>query len=67
MKIKYVSVKFCSIAALNLNHLDFGGEFYLSLSAQIFLRDLIGCWTTNPLIAIIFIPFILIYFYNLFK
>lgn len=66
MKIKYVSVKFCGIAALNLHRLDFGGEFYLLLSAQIFLRDLIGCWTTNPLIAIILIPFILIYFYNLF-
>lgn len=67
MKIKYVSVKFCGIAALNLDRLDFGGEFYLSLSAQIFLRDLIGCWTTNPLIAIILIPFILIYFYNYFN
>ena len=67
MKIKYVSVKFCGIAALNLDRLDFGGEFYLSLSAQIFLRDLIGCWTTNPLSAIILIPFFLIYFYNLFK
>ena len=43
MKIKYVSVKFCGIAALNLDRLDFGGEFYLLLSAQIFLRDLIGC------------------------
>ena len=43
MKIKYVSAKFCGIAALNLDRLDFGGEFYLSLSAQIFLRDLIGC------------------------